>query len=104
VPEELVTAIRRVAAGRKYVTASVAERLAERVGGALPSTGHELLSEREHEVLCLIASGRSVKQIGEALCLSIKTVSTYRARILQKMEMASNAELTRYALKHGLIE
>jgi two-component system, NarL family, invasion response regulator UvrY len=103
-PHELVNAIRRVASGRKYVTTSLAENLADRVSRADPAAGHEALSGREHEVLCLIASGRSVKQIAEALCLSIKTVSTYRARILQKMGMASNAELTRYAIKHDLID
>ena len=98
---ELLVAIRKVARGGRYVSASLAERLAEDVtrAGGLP---HEQLSDREFEVLRLIASGKSVGDIATALSLSVKTVSTYRTRILQKMNLKHNAELTRYAIEHGL--
>jgi two-component system invasion response regulator UvrY len=98
---ELLQAIRKVAQGGRYVTPSLAERLAEDVtrAGGLP---HEQLSDREFEVLRLIASGKSVGEIAAALSLSVKTVSTYRTRVLQKMNLRHNAELTRYAIAHGL--
>jgi len=102
-PDELVTAIRTLAAGRKYITPSIAERLAQTLmapaDGSLP---HEALSDREHEVLCLIGRGKTVGEIAKELFLSPKTVSTYRTRLLEKMGMKNNAELMRYALEHGL--
>jgi len=103
-PEELVAAIRKVSAGGKYVSASLAERLASIVqsdGEALP---HETLSHREHQVMCLIASGKTVSEAARELSLSVKTISTYRARILEKLKMKNNAELMRYAIKNQLVE
>ncbi|MDA8093451.1 MAG: response regulator transcription factor [Betaproteobacteria bacterium] len=102
-PEELVTAIRTVAAGRRYIRASVAELLVEEMtrAGAEP---HETLSQREDQIFRLLASGQPVSQIAEGLFLSVKTVSTYRTRVLEKMGLKNNAELTLYAIKHGLID
>ena len=104
-PEELVNAITKVVAGGKYVSASLAEKLAadlERdLGGAPP---HKRLSDREYGVLILIASGHTISEIAERLSLSVKTISTYRARILEKTELKSNADLVRYAITHGLVE
>lgn len=103
-PEELVAAIRTVAAGRRYITAKVAERLASHVDTASPKPAHESLSNREHQVLCLIASGKTVSDIALELSLSVKTISTYRTRILEKLRLRHNAEITRYAMQHGLVE
>jgi two-component system, NarL family, invasion response regulator UvrY len=104
-PEELVNAINKVVSGGRYVSASLAEKLAadlERdLGGAPP---HKRLSDREYEVLLLIASGHTISEIAESLSLSVKTISTYRARILEKTELKSNADLVRYAITHGLVE
>jgi two-component system invasion response regulator UvrY len=101
-PEELIKAIRKITSGGKYISPSLAERLASEL--ASPETPfHEKLSDREFQIMCLIASGKSLKEIGEALCISGKTVSSYRARILEKMSMSANADLTRYALEHHLI-
>lgn len=101
----LVDAVRRAAAGRKYVSPALTEKLASMVcgAGAGAASGHEALSNRELEVFKLIAGGVPLVQIGERLHLSPNTVTTYRARILDKMGMASNADLTRYALEQGLI-
>jgi DNA-binding NarL/FixJ family response regulator len=97
-----VAAVRKVAAGGKYVSAAMADKLADMLGGG--STGsHEVLSDRELEVLRLVAAGDSLVRIAEALHLSPSTVTTYRARILEKMGMKSNAELTRYAVENGLL-
>jgi DNA-binding NarL/FixJ family response regulator len=101
---ELIEAIRRVASGRKYITTSLAEKIAvdwETARDALP---HEDLSDREYQILCLIASGKTVKEVSNALALSVKTVSTHRSRILNKMNMKNNAQLTHYAIKHNLVE
>jgi DNA-binding NarL/FixJ family response regulator len=103
-PEELVKAIRRVLAGGRYVSAALAERLASDLSGDTGRPIHESLSNREFEVLRMIASGKTNSQMAEDLHLSVTTVSTYRARILEKMRMANNAELMRYALKNRLIE
>ncbi|MFA9438975.1 response regulator [Uliginosibacterium sp. sgz301328] len=104
-PEQLVTAIRQVANGKKYVSAAVAEELANAIGDDEDSRpAHEKLSDREYETLCLIASGKTLTQIAEKLNLSVKTVSVYRARLLEKMKLQNNAELTHYGLKHGLVE
>ena len=101
-PEELVSAIRKVNAGGKYVSASLAEKLVYHLG-ALDKPLHENLSDREFQILCLIAWGKSLKDIANELCISEKTVSTYRARILEKMKMSTNSDLTRYALDHHLV-
>lgn len=103
-PEELVRAIRAVAAGRRYVTPSIAERLAERLDQAAGRPPHEALSDRELQVLVLIGKGRSVGDIATELRLSVKTVSTYRSRLLEKMGMGSTAQLIRYAVQNGLAD
>jgi DNA-binding NarL/FixJ family response regulator len=103
-PVDLITAIRRVATGRKYISSSLAEKLAFNLERDATKPRHETLSDREYQVLCMIASGKRVQEIAEELCLSVKTVSTYRARILEKMKMKNNAELMRYAIKHELVE
>jgi DNA-binding NarL/FixJ family response regulator len=103
-PEELITAIRRVSSGMKYVSSSLAERLASDLETDHDRPRHTTLSDREYQVMCMLASGKPVKQIAEALSLSIKTIRTYRRRILEKMGMESNAELVRYALENNLSE
>lgn len=102
--EELIEAIRKVSQGGKYVSASLAEKLLFDFEADSDRPLHELLSDREYEVLCMIASGKTVSQIAEELCLSVKTVSTHRVRILEKMRMKNNAELTNYAIKQKLID
>lgn len=102
-PELLVTAIRKVAGGGKYVSPALAERLASEIGTKSDRPAHELLSDREFEVLRGIALGKSLNQIADELHLSPKTVSTYRARIVEKTGLQSNAELTRYVIEHGLL-
>ncbi len=102
-PEQLVLAIRQVASGKKYVSAEVAEQLATAIAED-DRAPHERLSDREYQTLCMIASGKTLTQIGEELNLSVKTVSVYRARLLEKMKLKNNAELTHYGLKHGLVE
>src|SRR5688572_28306789 len=102
--DELVAAVRKAMAGGRYVTASLAERLAASLGGELDQKPHEALSNRELQVLRLIASGKSVKEIAAELSLSEKTVGTYRSRLAEKMALSSNVELTRYALQHHLVE
>lgn len=104
VPEELVKAIKKVLAGGKYVSVSLAEELAYRLETDDEKPLYKRLSDREYQVLCLIASGKTVKQISEKLSLSIKTISTYRTRILEKLRMQTNAELTNYALKNKLVD
>lgn len=103
-PDELIAAIRKVSAGKKYVSSSLAEKLAFELETDTEKPLHETLSDREYQVMCMIASGKTVKEIAEELFLSVKTISTYRARILKKMIMKNNAELTYYAIKHGLVE
>ena len=103
-PEELVKAVRKVCSGGKYVSADQAEKLIYLFDNASDKAPHELLSDREFEVLRAIASGRTVSQIAAEVHLSVKTVSTYRARILEKMRMKTNAELTTYAVKNGLVQ
>ena len=103
--EELVSALERVLAGGRYITASLASRLADMLTGTDPArAAHELLSVQELRVTLLLAQGRSVADIAATVHLSVKTVSTYRARALEKLQLASNADLTRYCLAHGLIE
>jgi len=104
VPDELKEAIKRIVAGGRYVSATLAEALAVdlRRGADLPL--HELLSDREFQVLRMIASGKTVKEVADELSLSVKTVSTYRSRILEKTGMKTNAELIRYALQTQLVD
>ena len=103
-PSSLIEAIRRVSRGRKYISPQLAELLASNLEEKSDAAIHESLSDREFQVLCLIASGKTVKEIAESLHLSINTISTYRARILEKMNMSSNAEITHYAIKNQLVE
>jgi DNA-binding NarL/FixJ family response regulator len=103
-PEDLVKAIRTVARGRKYISAGVAELLAEHLGGELDLPVHERLSERELQVFLRLAGGETISALALSLCLSVKTVSTYRSRVMEKMGLASNSDLTYYALKAGLIQ
>ncbi len=103
-PEELVGAIKKVLTGGRYVSAALAEKMASYLAIDTPNPPHERLSDREFVVLRMIASGKTVSQIARELSLSVKTVSTYRMRILEKMGMASNAELTHYAIKNQLVE
>jgi two-component system invasion response regulator UvrY len=103
-PAELITAIRKVSQGKKYVTSTLAEKLVSRLQMDTERPLHEILSDREFQVICMIGAGKTVKQIGEELFLSEKTISTYRSRILKKMGMKNNAELMHYAIKHGLVE
>ena len=102
-PEELIAAIRKVCAGGKYVTSSLAEKLALYLETDFEKSAHELLSDREYQVVLMIASGKTVSQIAMDLSLSVKTISTNRSRALTKMGMKTNAELTYYAIKHGLV-
>lgn len=102
--EELVTAVRKVLAGGTYVSASLAEHLARGIHSANGRPLHEMLSDREFQVLRMLAAGKAVTQIAAELALSDKTISTYRARVLDKLGMSSNAELVRYALAAGIIE
>lgn len=109
-PEEIANAIRLVARGRRYISPAVAEQLADSVmGGGASGAGtdkplHEMLSEREFQVFLRLAQGETVGHIAEALFLSVKTVSTYRTRVLEKLKLATNSDLTYYALKNGLIQ
>jgi len=103
-PEELLSAIRRIAKGGKYVTPTLAERLAVELEGNRDKAPIELLSDREYQVLCLLAEGKGVKEIAQSLSVSAPTVSTYRARVLEKLGLTSTVELVRYALERGLIE
>ncbi len=103
-PQLLVDAIRAASRGKRYVSPELALVLAEHVSGPDARAPHERLSDREFETLRLIAAGRKLSDIAEALHLSPKTVSVYRARVLEKMRLKSNAELTHYAIKHGLID
>jgi two-component system invasion response regulator UvrY len=100
---ELIEAIRRVASGRKYISAEVAEQLADDLEHETEGPLHQKLSDREYQVMCMIASGKTVKQIAEELSLSVSTISTLRSRILKKLGMATNADLTHYAFQHGLV-
>jgi two-component system invasion response regulator UvrY len=101
--EELLGAIRKVLSGGKYITPSITDKLLSDLGPEPGHPLHELLSDREYQVLCLIASGKTVSEIAEQLTLSVKTVSTHRVHILEKMKMKTNAELTNYAIKHNLV-
>ncbi len=103
VPGELIRAIKKVLSGGKYISSTLAEAIIFSNHSEANKEPHEELSEREFQVLCLIASGLSLTEIAEKFSLSVKTISTYRSRILEKMEMKSNVELTHYAIKHKLV-
>jgi two-component system invasion response regulator UvrY len=103
VPEELVNAVRKLLDGRRYITGSVAEILAEELDTDSTKELHETLSDREFQVLKLIASGKTVSEIANQISLSVTTVSTYRARILEKTKMKNNSELTHYAIQNKLV-
>jgi len=102
-PEELVGALRKVCSGGKYVSPQLAEKLAVFIEDKTTRPPHEKLSDREFEVLRMLALGKTVTEVAEELLLSVKTVSTYRSRVLEKMKMKSNADLTRYALQNELM-
>lgn len=103
-PTELVVAIRKIVSGRKYINPDLAEKLADNFGSDKQNILHEKLSDREYQIMCNIALGKSAEEIAEELSLSINTIYTYRNRILEKMSMKSNVELTQYALQNKLIE
>ena len=104
VPEELVRAVRKVLAGGRYISEELTDRLAWELGSESRLSGHEALSNREFQVLRLMAKGKAAKEIANELTLSVKTVSTYRARILLKLGLSSTAELIRYAIRNGLVD
>lgn len=101
---ELTRAISRVLQGGRHISPDVAERFAERLSGDEAAAPHGELSPREYTVLCMLASGRSVTHIAKTLALSIKTVSTFRTRVMEKLSLETNADITKYCLRHGLIE
>lgn len=103
-PEQLLHAVAQIMAGRKFITPEIAQSLADNLTSDGVELPHTKLSDREFQTLCLMASGKRLADIAATLALSPKTVSVYRARILEKMSMSNNAELTHYALKHGLVE
>jgi two-component system invasion response regulator UvrY len=103
-PEEIIKAIRTVYRGRKYITAGVAERLAEGLSGGGDRPPHEQLSERELQVFLRLAKGETIGHMATSMSLSVKTVSTYRTRVMEKLGLESNSDLTYYALKNGLIQ
>jgi two-component system invasion response regulator UvrY len=103
-PDKLIEAVRKVAGGGRYVSPELAEALASIFAGEASGLPHERLSDREFEVMKMLASGKTVSQVAHELALSVKTVSTHRTRILKKMNMRTNAELTHYAVRGGLVE
>jgi len=103
-PDELIGAIRKVSCGRKYVSSSLAEKLAVELDIDTHKPPHATLSDREYQVMLMLASGKSVKEIADELCLSVKTISTYRSRLMEKMNMKKNAELTLYAIRNRLVD
>ncbi len=103
-PDQLISAIHKVAEGGRYISPSLAEILADNLTVASGRPAHETLSNREYQIFCMLASGKSVSETAVELSLSVKTVSTYRSRILDKMKMTKNAEFTYYAVKKGLID
>jgi two-component system invasion response regulator UvrY len=103
-PAELVGAVRKIARGGKYVTASLAEKLAFELVGPDDKEPHEALSDREYQVLCLLASGKGIKEIARAVNLSASTIATYRSRVMAKLGLESTVDLVKYALAHKLVE
>ena len=102
-PDQLVSAINRVASGGRYVSPSLAEKLVSDLGSDPRKARHEVLSDREFQVLCMIAAGKTLTKIAEELGVSVKTVSTHRTRLLKKMRLKNNAELVHYAIRNGLV-
>lgn len=102
-PHELIAAIRKISKGGRYISSSLAEKLTYYLDIDAVKPPHELLSDREYQVMLLIASGKTVTEIGRELCLSVKTISTYRTHILEKMKMKNNAEITLYAVQNHLV-
>jgi len=103
-PMQLVAAIRHVSAGKKYLTPSIAEEVANAISGDTEESPHNSLSDREYQTLCLIASGKSLSDIAAELVISPKTVSVYRARVLEKLSLKNNSDITRYAIRNQLVE
>ncbi len=103
-PDELISAIRKVASGRKYISSTLAERLTYELDRDADKPLHEILSDREYQVMNMLATGKSVKEIADELSLSVKTVSTYRSRILGKMNIKNNAEIVLYAVQNKLVD
>lgn len=103
-PDELVKAIRKIVSGRKYITETLAEKLAENLGETKTALLHEKLSDREFEIMCSIAQGKTAEEIADELAISINTFYTYRNRILEKLSMKSNVEITQYAIRNKLID
>lgn len=103
-PSQLVTAIRHVASGRKYISSELAEQLANEMTNENQEVTHKILSNREYQTLCLMAAGKSLSEMADIMSLSAKTVSVYRARMLEKMKLKNNAEAVRYAIDHHLID
>ncbi len=103
-PMQLVAAIRHVSAGRKYLTPSMAEEVANALAGNDEQSPHEALSDREYQTMCLIAAGKSLSDIAAELVISPKTVSVYRARVLEKLNLKNNSDITRYAIRNQLVE
>jgi two-component system invasion response regulator UvrY len=103
-PDELISAIKIVCEGRKYISSAVAEKLVGKLENNIQKPIHELLSKREYQIMCMIADGKTVTNISNQMGLSVKTISTYRVRALQKMKMKTNAELIRYVIKNELVE
>jgi two-component system, NarL family, invasion response regulator UvrY len=103
-PEEIIRAIRKAITGSRYISPVLAEIMAMNLSGDEPEKPHQKLSDREYTVMKMMGSGSSPTEIAKALCISVKTVTTYRAHILQKMHLRGNAELIRYALQNGIVE
>jgi len=103
-PEELIKAIQKIHSGGKYVSQNLAEKLASDLDEAGDQAPHEKLSDREYQVLCLLGAGKTAQEISEKLCISLSTVNTYRSRVLEKMNLSSNAEIIRYAIKNNLVD
>ena len=102
--DKLIEAVKKVIDGRKYISSTLAERLADSFTNSLEKSPHEYLSDREYQVFCKIASGKSVSEIASDMFLNVKTISTYRRRILNKMNMKNNSELTHYAMKNNIVD
>ena len=102
-PEMFVTAVKKILAGGRYISANLAERLADNLSGHFDEEPYDVLSDREYQIFLMIASGKTVSEIANELCLSVKTVSTHRTHVMQKTNMKTNAELTHYAFFKGLV-
>jgi two-component system, NarL family, invasion response regulator UvrY len=102
-PHELITAIRKISQGGRYISSSMAEKLTYYLNADAAKPPHEMLSDREYQVMLMIASGKTVTEIADELCLSVKTISTYRTHIIEKMKLKNNAEITLYAIQNKLV-